>query len=305
MRLRTSLAALALCALAAPAALAPTPAAAVINNLGTSGCAAPHPGDQVFWNGNTWCQLQEGQGGTGSTGTTAGSGGGATIYWASSDAPHDPVVECLRQNAGGCMPVQRGGPGSRGVLEGKEGPIAGQGGNGSKAAGRSETGRGRAKLSKAECERLRKPGQLVYPFKGELLELKQRGDKLDAQAIELGEAAGRLSRRLEDEIDRLPGFGGWAPPLTWWEWLLDHTKYSDLDPPTPQNFIERLRTYHSRSIEIAARMKEISGIVAKREAAQLESLDAARDAARVRADGERATEVARAECAATYGNQQR
>jgi hypothetical protein len=128
----------ALCALAAPAALAPTPASAVINNQSTSGCAAPHPGDQVFWNGNTWCQLQEGQGGAPSS--APGASPLDPHFWASSDAPKDPVVECLRQNAGTCMPVQRGGPGSRGVLEGKEGPIAG---SGSKAAGKSETGRGK------------------------------------------------------------------------------------------------------------------------------------------------------------------
>jgi hypothetical protein len=158
-RAKTPLATVAaLCALAAPAAFAPAPAAAVINNPGAN-CIPPNPGDQVFWNNGSWCQVQEGQGGTGSTGTTAGSGGGATIYWASSDAPRDPVVECLRQNAGTCMPVQRGGPGSRGVLEGKEGPIAGQRGNGSKAAGRSETARPKTKpkpASKRLCVLLSK-----------------------------------------------------------------------------------------------------------------------------------------------------
>jgi hypothetical protein len=178
MRLRTPLAALALCALAAPAALAPTPAAAVINQS-TSGCAAPHPGDQVFWNGNTWCQLQEGQGGAPSS--APGASPLDPHFWASSDAPKDPVVECLRQNAGACMPVQRGGPGSRGVLEGKEGPIAGQGGNGSKAAGKSETakGQGKPKLSRGDCKKMRETGSFAPQILEELVRLQAQLADLD------------------------------------------------------------------------------------------------------------------------------
>jgi hypothetical protein len=199
MRLRTPVATLSSLAALAALALAPAPAAAVINNPGAN-CIPPNPGDQVFWNNGSWCQVQEGQGGPAGTGSAAGaaSGGGATIYWASSDAPRDPVVECLRQNAGTCMPVQRGG---RDVLESKNGTIAGQrGGSGSKAAGKSEVGRGKARPSKEECEKLRNGG-FIAPYDAEIGRMDQEITSLNWEIYNKGLEI----TNLEGKVKKLTG----------------------------------------------------------------------------------------------------
>jgi hypothetical protein len=204
-RARTPLAMLAaLCALAAPAALAPTPAAAVINNQGTSGCAAPHPGDQVFWNNGSWCVVQEGAGGTGGTGTAPGGSAPGLFYWASSDAPDDLLADCLHNNAGTCMPVQRGG---RGVpQEIKDGPGArGQRGSGSKAAGKSETGRGKPKpkpTPKEECLELGEVGLIWSPPEV----LKAKRVQRSALRLKIGELGFDLAVARKNE--RL---GHWDP----------------------------------------------------------------------------------------------
>jgi hypothetical protein len=252
--------------------IAPTPAAAVINNQGISGCAAPHPGDQVFWNGNTWCQLQEGQGGAPSS--APGASPLDPHFWASSDAPKDPVVECLRQNAGGCMPVQRGG---RDVLESKNGTIAGQGGGGSKTAGKSETGRGRVArdLSEAECDKLTKVGALPPPYdrrfsdlERQIAALKKEDQKLTERQNEL-EAARRQAR-------------SWAPGIV------------ALMTPPPQEHL------FTQSI-VAPMDVQITELTNKRKAARAKIQDLTVEQDRLRIQSEPAVRVALRRCGKLYG----
>jgi hypothetical protein len=260
--------------------LAPAPAAAVINNPGAN-CIPPNPGDQVFWNNGSWCQVQEGQGGPAGTGSAAGaaSGGGATIYWASSDAPRDPVVECMRQNAGTCMPVQRGG---RDVLESKNGTIAGQrGGGGSRAAGKSETGRGKKdELTKGLCKKLEGEGGTLLPSAArDLAQIRRELDALRSKTLGLVTREGELLRRmhvLEDRLARL-------------KWALG------------KDSADRHALVFEYEDDILDLQKQIDAAVAERESLY-PSIDALRAReAKALVDGAREARTALRDCGAQFG----
>jgi hypothetical protein len=196
------------------AALAPTPASAFDDNPGATECRAPGAGDTVVLIGTQFCAVDQGSGGAGGTGA-AGSAPGARqgfeIIWTSSDAPRDPVVECLR-NPARCLSNQFGGRGGRQEI-GVDGPGTGGPRRGKGAMGSGKSGTKKPKEpkppTKAECRLLRSDivaGRLASQFvaRDRQLQAQIKGleRRLEVTSKKESEIADRLGS-LRDELGTL------------------------------------------------------------------------------------------------------